>query len=542
MLSGELRKIIKGEVRDDEKTRETYSHDASIFEIKPEVVVSPKDSKDLQALVKAVPKLRKKYPKLSLSARSAGTCMSGGSLTESVMVDFMKHFNHVLEVGKGYAIAQPGVYYRDFEKATLRKGWLFPSYPASRELCAIGGIVNNNSGGEKSLSYGKTEKYIEELSMVLADGKEYAIKPLTKGQLAQKLKLKGFEGEIYRKTYKLVTENSDILKKAKPMVSKNSAGYFLWNVWDGKTFDLTKLITGAQGTLGFVTKVRFKLIKPKTHSKMLVIFLNDLKNLGKITHDVLRYCPESFESYDDHTFKLAMRFIPDLLKRMGGNSILLGLQFIPELWMTFMGGVPKLVLIAEFAGENTDHITGRLKEAQAEVEKKYKVRTRITDHPKKYWVMRRESFSLLREKVKDKKTAPFIDDFVIQPDHLPEFLPKLNKILRKYPSLIYTIAGHVGDGNFHIIPLMDLSKESERKIIPKLSKEVYKLVIEYKGSITAEHNDGLVRTPYLKQMYGEKVYKLFEETKNIFDPKGIFNPHKKVGGTVKYAMDHMKKA
>ena len=541
MLSGELKKIIKGEVRDDETTLTAFSRDASIFEIKPEVVVSPKNSKDLQALVKAVPKLRKKHKGLSLTARSAGTDMGGGPLSESVIVDFIKNFNRVLEVGNGYAVVEPGVYYRDFEKATLKKGWLFPSYPASRELCTVGGIVANNSGGEKSLSYGKTENYVEELSVTLADGNEYTIKPLTKGELSRKLKLKGFEGELYRKIYKLITSNEKLLKAAKPHVSKNSAGYFLWNVWDGSKFDLTKLIVGSQGTLGLVTKIRFRLIKPKKHSSMLIIFLDDLKNLGKITHTVLRYCPESFESYDDNTFRLAMRFIPDLIKRMGGNSIYLGLQFIPELWMTLMSGVPKLILMAEFAGNNPEHIKGRLRNAKDEVERLYKVRTRITDHPQKYWVMRRESFSLLREKVKDKKTAPFIDDFVIKPDYLPEFLPKLNKILTRYPSLIYTIAGHVGDGNFHIIPLMDLSRESERKIIPKLSKEVYELVLEYKGSITAEHNDGLVRTPFLKQMYGNKIYELFEKTKNIFDPNGIFNPHKKVGGTIKFAMDHMKK-
>ncbi|MBS3902973.1 MAG: FAD-binding oxidoreductase [Anaplasmataceae bacterium] len=542
MLSAELKKIIRGEVRDDEETRKAFSKDASVFEIVPQVVVSPKNSQDLQALVKAVPLLRKKYKNLSLTARSAGTDMSGGPLTESVVVDFIKHFNRMVEVGNGYAVTEPGVYYRDFEKATLKKGWLFPSYPASRELCSVGGIVANNSGGEKSLSYGKTERYVEELNVVLADGKEYVMKPLTKTELSRKLKQKNFEGEVYRKMHKLIISNQKILQEAKPLVSKNSAGYFLWNVWNGKTFDLSKLIVGSQGTLGLVTKIKFKLVRPKSKSAMLVIFLDDLTNLGKITHTVLRYCPESFESYDNNTFKLAMRFIPDLLKRMGGSSILLGIQFIPELWMTFISGVPKLVLIAEFTGEDMHLIKGRLKNAQTEVERLYGVKTRVTDHPQKYWTMRRESFSLLREKVKDKKTAPFIDDFVIKPDYLPEFLPKLNKILQRYPSLIYTIAGHVGDGNFHIIPLMDLSKESERKIIPKLSDEVYDLVLQYKGSITAEHNDGLIRTPYLKKMYGAKIYKLFETTKQIFDPKGIFNPHKKVGGSIEYALEHMKRS
>ena len=173
----------------------------------------------------------------------------------------------------------------------------------------------------------------------------------------------------------------------------------------------------------------------------------------------------------------------------------------------------------------------------------FKVRTRITrteDEEREFWVIRRESFNLLRNKVKDKQTAPFIDDFAILPQHLPEFLPKLNAILDKY-DLIYTIAGHPGDGNFHIIPLMNLSDEAQRAIIPKLSDEVYNLVLEYKGTITAEHNDGLIRTPYLEKMYGPEIYALFGEVKNMFDPKNIFNPGKKVNYLPGYALTHMKR-
>jgi len=98
-------------------------------------------------------------------------------------------------------------------------------------------------------------------------------------------------------------------------------------------------------------------------------------------------------------------------------------------------------------------------------------------------------------------------------------------------KLEYTVQGHLGNGNFHIIPLMDLKSPYSADIILELSEKIYSLVKEYKGSITAEHNDGIIRTPYLKQQYGEKVVKLFEQTKNIFDPQNIFNPGKKVGGS-----------
>jgi FAD/FMN-containing dehydrogenase len=186
----------------------------------------------------------------------------------------------------------------------------------------------------------------------------------------------------------------------------------------------------------------------------------------------------------------------------------------------------------------------KIKKCQKEISDKFQLKTRIAKDElsaQKYWIIRRESFNLLRKHVKNKKTAPFIDDLIVLPEYLPEFLPKLNVILDQYKDdMIYTIQGHPGDGNFHIIPLMDLSDDKSRQIIPELSNRVYNLVLEYHGSITAEHNDGLIRTPYLEKMYGSEVYRLFEMTKQIFDPKNIFNPRKKVGSDMSYAMKHIK--
>jgi FAD/FMN-containing dehydrogenase len=529
--SKELASLISGSVDTTPETLDRASHDASIFEIVPEAVVAPANVDDLKKLVKYATE----NAGVHLAARSAGTDMSGGPLTDSIVVEFPPHFNKLIEVGEGYAITQPGVYYRDFEKATLEKGYLMPSYPASRELCTVGGIVANNSGGEKTLTYGKTERYVRRIKMVLADGNEVEFKALSKPELEKKLQLETFEGDVYRKMHSLIDENYDLLKQAKPAVSKNSCGYYLWNVWDNvaNTFDLTKMIVGSQGTLGLITEIEFGLVKPKTHSRLLVIFLKDLKLLGVTATEVLKYKPESFESYDDHTFKVALKFLPQLMKQMGGNIITLGLHFFPEMLAVIeSGGVPKLVLMAEFTGETDAEAERKALEAQESL-KKFHERTRVTTSESdshKYWVIRRESFNMLRHHVKELRTAPFIDDFAVKPITLPEFLPKLYNILDKY-KLTYTIAGHVGDGNFHIIPLMNLHEQHSHDVIKELSVKVYELVHEFGGTITAEHNDGLIRTPFIKMQYGPEVYKLFEEVKKIWDPKGIFNPGKKVGTT-----------
>src|SRR3989338_1685264 len=191
MLANQIREVIKGEIVADEKQLKSYSHDASIFEVKPELAVKPKDVDDIKNLVKFVAENKLSDPSLSVTARAGGSDMSGGPLNESIILDFTAHMNKVIEVGVDYAITEPGAFYRDFEKETLKKGLLMPSYPASRELCAVGGMVANNAGGEKSLRYGKTENYVEELNVVLSDGNEYVLKPLTIDELEQKKRQDG---------------------------------------------------------------------------------------------------------------------------------------------------------------------------------------------------------------------------------------------------------------------------------------------------------------------------------------------------------------
>ena len=540
-LKQELDTILAGEVEDTPEILSEYSKDASLFEVKPRIVVFPNDTKDVQALVRFV----QEHPeeKLSLTCRSGGTDMTGGSLTESIVVDMSRHFNRIFEVNKDTARVQPGVWYRDFEQKISAQNLLLPSYPASKDICTLGGMVGNNSGGEKTLRYGKTEDYIAELKVVLSDGKEYVVKPLSRQELDQKMSLQDFEGEIYRNIFQLVQQQESVLNKAKPKVSKNSAGYALWNVWNGTTFDLTKLFVGSQGTLGIITEITFKLIIPKKHSTLLILFLYNFTGLTKITNRLLQHRPESLESYDDHTLQFALRHIPDFVKLLKGNSITLAFQFLPEFFMLLKGGLklPKLVVLAEFTGDSEEEIYMKAEAAKKDLSE-FDIPMRIARSDQeelKYMTVRRQSFNLLRHHVRGKRTAPFIEDIIVPPETLPEFFPKLQYILDQHPELVYTIAGHVGDGNFHIIPLMDLTKEKNRTLIPLLMEQVHSLVFQYGGSMTAEHNDGIIRTPFLEDMFGKEVVQLFSKTKQVFDALGIFNPGKKTQGDLQFALSHM---
>lgn len=531
ILKSELSEIFKGEIDNKETTLDIYSEDTSIFKIKPQAVVYPKDVTDLHTLIHFAHKHR---GEVSLTARSAGTDMSGGPLTDSIVVDFIRHFNKIINVTSDLGITEPGVYYRDFEKETLRHNAILPSYTASKELNTVGGMVANNSAGEKSLTYGKTECYTRELKMVLQDGIEYTFSKLNRTELEAKKEQNNYEGEIYRRVETLIKDHHDSIMAAKPQVTKNSAGYGIWNVWDKDkdTFDLTQLFVGSQGTLGFVSEITFDLVQPLPSSRMLVIFLRQkhMADLGKIVNLVLKENPESFESYDDKTFNVMLRVFPKLFKRLGGNPFKLAHDFWPEIKMVMAGGIPKLVLMAEFSAKTDVEAERMAKAAEQAVKLLYGLNTHITasqHESEKFWTIRRESFNLLRENVHGKHTAPFIDDMVVSPQYLPEFLPRLYEILDEY-NLLYTVAGHVGDGNFHIIPLMDFSRPDFVHIINELSDRVYTLVAEYHGSITGEHNDGLIRTPYLYKIFSSEILNVFQEIKEIFDPHRIFNPHKKV--------------
>ena len=526
--------LLKGDVTDDEQDRMKMSRDTSIFQIKPALVVYPKSADDVVALIKEIRIANKDGMGLSLAARSAGTDMTGGPLTSSISVVFTKYMNRTMNVTGTSAESEPGVYYRDFEKETLKHGAIMPSYPASREICAIGGMVSNNAGGEKTLSYGKTEKYVDEVDVVLSDGTKTTFAALSPSQLEEKEKAQTLEGSIYREVHALIDTNAEEIAKARPKVTKNSAGYALWSVTDKEkgTFNLAKLIVGSQGTLGIVTRAKFSLVKPKEKRSMLIIFISDLAQLPDLVHRVLKFNPESFESYDDHTFSLAVRFLPQIIGHLGFTKALrIGLSFLPEVGMVLRGGVPKLVLMAEFAENTQEEAFRKAKEAEASLSG-LPLSTRIAKDEiaaEKYWIIRRESFSLLRKNLKGFYAAPFIDDIIIPVDTYPEFIPKLTALLSEH-KLIYTIAGHIGDGNFHIIPLMDMSRDDVHTEIETLAPKVYELTTSFGGSITAEHNDGIIRTPYLPMMFSNVMIELFAKVKNIFDPENILNPGKKVGG------------
>lgn len=503
------------------------SHDASIFEVKPELVVSPKDVKDLQVLVHYATRMHQAGQYVSLTARNGGTCMSGGSLTQSIVVDMSSHMNHIgsVSIANRSVSVQGGVMHLEIENATHPKGLFFAPYTSSRDICGIGGMIGNNASGEKSVKYGPTSSNISKLKVLLSDGEVYEFGPLTVHELEAKKELPNFEGKIYREITKLIDDNWNLIDHSHPRVKKNASGYALWDLWDAQkhTFNLARLFIGSQGTLGITTEAELILVPFPKASRMIVAAIAMLSDLTPVVKTMLESNPTTCETFDWHTYDLAKQYHPEDAERA---SVAEGQH---------------MIVFAIFDGDSQQLADKQAHKATKALEQIGYTASWIDDPGdlESYLLIRRKSFRMLLEHPHGNSRAmPFIEDTIVDIAHFGEFLASLESILADY-NLTYTYAGHIGDGSIRLIPLADMEQPDSVDIIMDLCRRVYDLVFAFGGSMGVDHNDGILKTPYLESMYGAEMVNLFAMTKDIFDPMGIFNPGKKVGGTLEYAKEHM---
>lgn len=523
----DIKHIIKGEVDSSSATLRAYAHDASIFEVTPKAVIYPKTVSDLQKLIHFVSKERQTGADVSLTVRNAGTCMSGGPLSESYVVDVSRHLNHVghVDTEDRTVWVQGGTMHVDVEKATHPKNLLFAPYTSSRDICGIGGMLGNNASGEKSVKYGPTSSNVGKLKVALSDGEVYEFGPLTTKQVNAKKKLPTFEGRIYRELTKLLDDNRHLIDQANPGTVKNAAGYPLWELWDTQRshLNLARLFVGAQGTLGIITEAELKLVPMAKFQRMIVVPIENLPALAQTVQTAMRHKPVTCETFDHHTYELAEKYHPEDAKRASAAK-----------------GMHMVVLVM-FEGDSQAQADALADKAKSSIERLGRTVVWIDDDEiaESFLLIRRKSFRMLLEHPqKNMRAMAFLEDTIV-PLHLyGEFLAALEAILKEY-DMVYTYAGHIGDGSIRLVPLVNIEAAGAAEKVMELETRVNNLVMAMDGSISVDHNDGIIRTPYLPQFFGDEVYTLFAKVKELFDPLGIFNPGKKVGGTFDYALKHI---
>lgn len=532
---------FKGGVSSNKALLEEYSTDESIFAIQPQVVIIPSNKTDVEIVTRVVARETERFPSLSITPRAAGTGLSGGSLTDSIVID-VKHLNRMGEITfKNQSLAtftcEPGLMWRDMEKTLKQRGLYVPAYTASKDICSVGGTVANNGAGPDSLRYGHCAEWVESLDVVLKDGNTYTIKPLTYKQLKALMKKKHEHARIAREIFELIEKNEKEILKNKPKTKKNSAGYALWHVIpEGVakfkkghgTFDLTRIISGSQGTLGIITSMTMKAIPIQTNTTLISIPIFDLTEAADTIVKTLKYNPINIEIFDDLSFDLALKNPSFFKSRLSGMTYYkVMLSMYTTYHVRYKGRLPKFVILVTLDDESGTH--GDVRDVVKTISNKH-VKARIVNNPDEaemLWQIRRASYSLSKFQDETKRPAAFLEDITVPPENLSKFFMQIERLFKEF-NIKAAVHGHGGNGHFHFYPLLDFTKKTTPALVEKMAEAFYSTAVKYKGDICGEHNDGIIRTPYLDKMFSKKMINILEQTQDIFDPKDIFNPGKKV--------------
>lgn len=532
---------FKGGVSAKKEILKKYSTDESIFSIQPQLVLQPKNKNDIQIAVRILAAETGRFPALSLTPRAAGSGLSGGSLTDSIVIDVCSHMNSIDKVvvkKSGITFScEPGAMWRDVEKKLKHHGAYLPSYPSSKDLCSIGGAIANNAAGSDSLRYGHTADWVEELEVILQDGNPYLIKTLTLKEYKSLIKEKHEHARVAKEIFTLIEKNEKEIKKNKPKTSKNSAGFALWNVFsDGVaafkkgqgTFDLTRIFSGSQGTIGIITYIKMRAIPIPTDTTLIAVPVFDLLDSAKVITNALEYNPINIELFDGLSFDLALKN-PDYFRQFLSGTDFYRVMF--NLYTTYhlryRKRTPEFTILITLDGETAHkHKTDAIAEAISTSYSKARVVTSKSEAEMLWWV-RRASYTLSKFQDKNKRPAAFLEDMTVPPEKLPKFFREIKKLLNEF-GVTAAVHGHGGDGHLHFYPLIDFREKTAPELVEAMSEKFFATAVKYGGNICGEHNDGIIRTPHLNKVFSKKMLDIFVKMENIFDANDIFNPGKKV--------------
>lgn len=516
-----LQEHLVGEVVTSADARRFFSTDCSVFKATPAIIVYPRGEADVRKVTRFAWQLAERGRSIGITARGAGTDQSGGAIGNGIVLVFPAHMNRVVEFDSktGNAIVEPGIMYGKLQQTLETHGRFLPPYPASYEYSTVGGAIANNAAGEKTFKYGDTSTYVQGLRAVLANGEVIETKRLSKRELSKKLGLATFEGEIYRSLDALIEENKELIEASRLGVTKNNAGYNLLDIKrsDG-SFDLTPLFVGSQGTLAIVTEatVTTRPFNPET-TLMIAAFddagraqqaITELRALGTDA-------PSAIEMVDANLLQAVKEVNPNQLK-----------DVIDEPY-------PLLTLLIEFDLSNERHQKKATKHA-AKILDIYATGHKLETEPLKQtdlWKIRQASGSVLSAVHGRSKAVPIIDDGIVPIDKFSQYLDGVYAIFKRN-KLNPSVWGHGGDANLHVQPHLDLAEVGDRQKAFRLIDEYYKMVISLGGSVSAQHNDGRLRAPYLPLQYGKDMYGVLQKVKKIFDPYDTMNPGVKINVTL----------
>ncbi|WP_246998124.1 FAD-binding and (Fe-S)-binding domain-containing protein [Halosolutus gelatinilyticus] len=554
-LVEDLEEVVDCEVRADSYSRELYATDASPYEVTPIAVAFPESTADVVGIVEYC--ATREIPVLP---RGGGTSLAGQTVNRAVVLDFTRHMNEIREVDPNgrTATVQPGTILGTLNETLAPHDLKFAPDPAWGDKSAIGGAIGNNSTGAHSLQYGKTDAYIEEVEAVLADGTVTTFDEVTIEEIADRADPDGdLEGRIYAELRRILDEEADVIEAAYPDLKRNVSGYNLDRLvaeargetlpggeetGEPGTVNLARLLAGSEGTLAIVTEATVSLEPvPETKAVSLLCY-RDLHEAMRDVEPILEHDPAAVEVLDDVLLDLARdtaEFGPvtEILPT-GTNAVLLvefyaddadhGRERVAGLLAdrcptVTPEGAPATDGAAAEGDSDTNGTTSEREMNDAETIAIDALEAYEKSERAELWKLRKSGLPILLSRTTDEKHISFIEDTAIPPERLPEFVERFEEILEAHDTYASFYA-HAGPGVLHIRPLINTKTEVGLDQLHGIADDVTDLVVDLDGSVSGEHGDGRARTQWNRKLYGDRVWRTFQNLKTAFDPDWLLNP------------------
>ncbi|HWG46147.1 MAG TPA: FAD-linked oxidase C-terminal domain-containing protein [Gemmataceae bacterium] len=510
-LARHLRKHLAGEVRFDPTSRRLYSTDASIYQMEPLGVVIPKSIADIVAIVQIAAEAE-----VPITARGGGTSLSGQSIGPGIVLDCSKYLNAILDIDPTGRIArvQPGVVLDALNNALDQYDLQFGPDVATASRANLGGMIGNNSAGARSIVYGKTIDHVRGLGVVLADGSSARFDPISPAEWERRGAVRSLEGNIYQQVRAVVRDECEEIERRFPRILRRVSGYNLdvlsAGLNDGQQpVGLHQLIVGSEGTLAVITEAELGLLpKPKVRGLLVPQFAT----LGAAM-DAVAPCLEMQPS--------AVELMDHLLLELTAKNLAL------KDTMKAIQGQPQAVLMVEFSGDDAAEVADRVERLQRRLAGVNGLTASVPaldpSLREPLWNLRRAAMPLLYGMTGDRKPVTFVEDTAVAPRYLPEFAARFRELLQRHGT-DGAFYGHASVGCLHIRPVLNLKDVGDVARMRRITAEVTDLVLEFGGSLSGEHGDGLARSEWNEKMFGPAIYQAFCRVKQAFDPKHLLNP------------------
>ena len=542
-ISEDLGDLIEGEIRIDQTAVSLYSSDASLYEIPPLAVAFPRSAADVEQL--AAWSARNGVP---LTPRGSGSGLAGGALGRGIIIDFSRHMNRVISISSDQVRVQPGITRDRLNEALRPHGRYFAPDPSGSRTTTVGGMLAVDAAGSHAVRIGSARDHVVSIECVVSGGQrfEFGRESITAASdttprfvdhdqadvlYDRRLDPEQLIGQtpatrrasIIQQLADLLQQNQDLIRRHQPALIRNCCGYMLRNILRDDHLDLPRLLAGSEGTLAAFTEATLYTMALPEHRSAALLMFSSLESAILAVQLILPMDPSACDLLDRRLLSLGRERDPRFSRII-----------LPDA---------EAGLIVEFSGSSEQEVGQRLDDLQNQIRRngiQFKVTRIATEFAdvELLWALPAQVVSLLATFRGESRPLPFVEDIAIPPEELTGFLAAARSVFQKY-EVTATLYAHVASGQLHFRPIMPVPSRNSATQIEEISRDLYRQVINFGGSISGEHGDGLSRTSFVRSQYGP-LYTVFQQLRTIFDPLQLMNPDKIVSNDSRLTIRYLR--